>query len=65
MKVKKPGQALDNMREKRIADLQERNTKLRAKLEDYKNDHSDWAIFKAEVDQEMDALQKDLEDALK
>jgi len=65
MKVKKPGQVLDNMREKKIKDLEDRNARLRAKLDDYKNDHSDWAVFKAEVDKEVDDLQKDLDDALK
>ena len=65
IKMKKPGVALDNMRERRIDELQERNAKLKAQLASYKYNSSDWVTYKSELDKELDQLSKDLDEASK
>lgn len=54
VKLKKPGKMLDPMYEKRIANLEEKNRNLQAKLDGYETNQSDWESFKAEFKHDMD-----------
>ncbi len=57
---------LDEFRQKRIDALEERNAHLRTKLTDYKEVNittaSDWDQFKADVQKELDDMEKDIKD---
>ena len=63
--IKKPGVVLDAMREKRIDELKERNAKLRSMIADYKNDHTDWVVFKTDIDKQLDEVSKSLDEMQK
>ncbi|MDB5228714.1 MAG: putative lipoprotein [Bacteroidota bacterium] len=65
IKIKKPGVALDNMRVRRIDELQERIAALKAKIGGYKYDANGWPAYKTDLDRELDQLQKDLDAASK
>jgi len=61
-KVKRPGTLLDPMREKRIANLEEKNRNLQLKLDGYETNQSDWESFKAEFKHDMDEFGKAFKD---
>jgi len=61
-KMMKPGQALDSMYQRRINALEEKNTKLRTKVNDYENEQSDWESFKREFNHDMDEIGKAFKD---
>ena len=60
--MKKPGKALDAAYAKSIDALQERNKELKARLDAYENNHSDWEAFKREFNHDMDELGQSLKD---
>lgn len=55
---------IDKLREKRINELQDRNTALRARLMEYKdeNDVTSLEQFMAEVRQQLDEMEKELKE---
>lgn len=67
-KIKKPGTPnLDKLREKQINELQSRNTALRSRIMEFKEDeaHSNWQQFKMDVQKELDEMQKSIDDLSK
>lgn len=62
VKLKKPGKLLDPIYEKRIANLEEKNRDLQAKLDGYETNQSDWESFKAEFKHDMDEFGKAFKD---
>ena len=53
--LNKPGQApLDDIRKKRIANLEEKNAELRSELYGYEKERTDWEKFKAKFNHDMD-----------
>jgi chromosome segregation ATPase len=61
-KIKKAGKTLDALRENRIDKLEQQNRDLKARLEDYEKNQSDWESFKVEFNHDMDELGKALKD---
>jgi chromosome segregation ATPase len=62
-KLNKPGKApLDDMRSKRIAELEEKNAQLRSRLYGYEQERSDWNQFKEEWKHDMESFDKAFED---
>lgn len=55
-KINTGGKPLDNMREQRIKDLEQKNADLRARLYGYEKERSDWEEFKREFNHDMDEL---------
>ena len=56
-KLNKPGKApLDEMRKKRIDELEEKNAVLRARLYGYEKERSDWETFKREFNHDMESI---------
>ena len=56
-KLAKPGTALfDDLRKKRIEQLEQKNADLRSKLYGYEKEHSDWEAFKREFNHDMDGV---------
>ncbi len=62
LKLKKPGTILDPVYEKRIETLETRNKDLRAKLDAYEKNQSDWESFKREFNHDMEELGQSLQD---
>ena len=61
-KIKKTGKSLDSFREKKIDELEQRNRDLKARLEAYEKNQSDWESFKTEFNHDMNELGKALKD---
>jgi outer membrane murein-binding lipoprotein Lpp len=61
-KIKRTGKTLDAMRENKIDKLEQLNRDLKARLEAYERDQSDWQSFKDEFNRDMDELGKALKD---
>jgi chromosome segregation ATPase len=61
IKMKKPGKILDPLYEKRIDVLEQRNRDLKAKMDAYEKNQSDWESFKREFNHDMDDLGQSLE----
>ena len=64
-KISKPGMPnMDKIRQKQIDELERRNTTLRARIMDFKEDdtHSNWQQFKLDVQKELDEMQKSIDD---
>ncbi len=62
-KVNKPGKApLDDMRRRKIDDLEKRNADLRARLYGYEGVRSDWESFKRDFNHDMDNLSEAFKD---
>lgn len=61
-KIKKAGKTLDAVRENKIDKLEQLNRDLKARLEDYEKNQSDWQSFKDEFNHDMDELGKALKD---
>lgn len=61
-KKAKKGELLDPLYEKRIENLERKNAELKAKIDKYESEQSDWETFKREFNHDMnelgDALQK-------
>jgi chromosome segregation ATPase len=56
-KLNKPGKApLDEMRKKRIDELEEKNAVLRSRLYGYEKERSDWETFKREFNHDMEGI---------
>ena len=65
IKISKPGMpVMDKLREKRIKELQEKNTALRIKIVEYKNNQSTtaWETFKIDFNRDLDELNKSLDE---
>jgi len=62
VKLKKPGTILDPVYEKRIETLESRNRDLRARMDAYEKNQSDWESFKREFNHDMDELGQSLKD---
>ncbi len=62
--LNKPGKApLDEMRKKRIDELEKRNNDLRNKLYGYENERStDWDAFKSEINTDVESIGTALKD---
>lgn len=55
--LNKPGKLpLDEMRKKKIANLEEKNAKLKSRLYGYEKERSDWEAFKREFNSDMEGL---------
>ncbi len=53
IKMKRPGTTLDVLYEKRINALEQQNDALNIKIEAYKENQSDWASFKRELNHDL------------
>lgn len=62
VKMKKPGEIFDELYEKKIADLEQQNKDLRARLIAYEKSQSNWESFKREFNHDMDELGQALKD---
>jgi predicted RNase H-like nuclease (RuvC/YqgF family) len=61
-KMMKPGDGIDSLRQKRINTLEEKNNKLKAMINTYESNQSDWESFKREFNHDMDELGKAFKD---
>lgn len=61
-KINTGGKPLDEARQKRIQELEEKNAELRSRLAGYETERSDWEEFKREFDRDMDNLGKSFDD---
>ena len=61
-KIKKFGKKSEAMYEKSIAELEQRNTALRTRLDSYTFGKSDWETFKSEFNRDMDGLGQAIKD---
>lgn len=63
-KLNSPGNvSLNEMRKKRIEELEQRNNDLRNKLYSYENERStDWAAFKSEINTDMESIAAAIKD---
>ena len=62
-KLNKPGKhPLDNARKQKIDDLEKQNTELRAMLDGYEADHSDWVAFKLKFNHAKDNISNAFKD---
>ncbi len=60
--MNKPGKApFDELRKKRIDELEQQNASLRRKLDAYEKENSDWETFEREFNHDMEALGKAFE----
>jgi hypothetical protein len=50
------GKVIDDIRSKRIAELEQRNRDLRARLDGFDRNKSNWEQFKSEFQRDMDAI---------
>jgi len=62
VKMKKPGEILDATYEKRITNLEQQNSEMRAKLVAYDKSQSNWDSFKREFNHDMDEIGQALKD---
>jgi chromosome segregation ATPase len=62
VRLNKPGKILDPIYKKRIETLEEQNRDLKARLDVYEKNNSDWETFKREFNHDMDELGKALKD---
>lgn len=60
--LNKPGKILDPIYKKKIETLEEQNRDLKARLDVYETNNSDWETFKREFNRDMDELGKALKD---
>jgi chromosome segregation ATPase len=61
-KMKKSGKTFDEMYEKNINNLEQKNKDLKARLNGYETNQSDWESFKREFNHDMDELGQALKD---
>jgi len=62
VKMKKPGEILDAVYEKKITNLEQENKVMRGRLTAYENNKSNWESFKREFNHDMDAIGQSLKD---
>jgi len=63
LKIKKTGKDIDKAYQKNIDTIEQKNKRLKEKLDSYKNDvNSDWESFKREFNHDMDELGQSLKD---
>lgn len=63
IKINKPGQkVIDELRKKRIIELEEKNANLKIRLYAYEKDRSDWETFKREFKHDMDGIAEAFKD---
>ena len=62
VKMKKPGEAFDELYAKKIANLEFQNKEMRTRLIEYEKSQSNWETFKREFNHDMDELGKALMD---
>jgi len=62
VKMSKPGETFDELYAKKIANLEQQNRDMRARLIAYENSQSNWETFKREFNHDMDELGKALKD---
>ncbi len=62
IKLNKPGVILDPLYKKRIQVLEQQNKDLKARLDVYEENNSDWETFKREFNHDMDKLGQALKD---
>lgn len=60
--IRRSGRTIDVVYEERINALEQRNKDLKAKMEAYEINQSDWVTFKMEYDNNIDELGKALKD---
>ena len=56
--MKDSGKVINDLREKRIADLEQQNRNLRARLDTFERNQSNWEQFKSEFQRDMNAIGK-------
>ncbi len=61
-KKAKKGELLDPLYEKRIENLERKNAELKAKIDKYESEQSDWETFKREFNHDMNELGDALQD---
>jgi len=54
--INKPGKTFDELRKKRIDELEEKNAQLRSRLNGYETERSDWESFKREFNSDMEGM---------
>ena len=62
VKMKKPGQTLDEVYSKKIANLEILNKEMRTRLTAYEKSQTNWESFKREFNHDMDGMGKALKD---
>jgi len=62
VKMNKPGELLDPLYKKRIQTLEQQNNDLRARMDAYDKNKSDWETFKREFNHDLDELGQALKD---
>jgi outer membrane murein-binding lipoprotein Lpp len=62
VKMNKPGAIFDELYKKNIANLEQQNRDMKARLEAYEKSQTNWESFKREFNHDMDALGKALKD---
>jgi len=60
LQLEKPGQTFDPVFKNRIEVLEQKNLDMKNRLNAYRNNQSDWVVFKSEFDRDMTELQKTL-----
>lgn len=63
-KIKKSGKTLDTFRENKINKLEQLNRDLKARLDAYEKNQSDWVAFKIEFNNDMDELGRAIKDLM-
>lgn len=61
-KINEPGKTLDEARGRRVADLREQNTELRARLNNYSLNTSDWQSFKTKFNSDLNDVGQSFQD---
>lgn len=61
-KIQRPGNTLDEARARRVEDLREQNAALRARLNNYEANTSDWQSFKTNFNAELDDMGNNFSD---
>jgi predicted RNase H-like nuclease (RuvC/YqgF family) len=61
-KMKKPGEIFDALYQKKIVNLEQQNRDMRARLDVYEKNQSNWESFKREFNHDMDAIGTSLKD---
>lgn len=60
LQLEKPGQTYDPIFKNRIEVLEQKNLDMKNRLGAYRNNQSDWEVFKSEFNHDMEDLQKTL-----
>ena len=63
-KKQKPGKLFDEMRDKKIKNLELQNKELRTKLANYETTQSDWEKFKLEFNHDIEEVKKAIKEVV-